>query len=142
MQQFEKIEISDERKLQLGTDEVWGNDTHQVIVYRDPKMAPELPQTDKWPEMIWLSIKRIDREAIHDWRELQEIKNMIIGPENEAVEVFPAESRLVDTSSNQFHLWVFADKEVRLPFGFSTRAVVGPEIAEKMFGAKQREFKK
>jgi len=143
MQKFERIEISEERAKQLGTDEVWVNETHQVIVYRDPKEAPELPQNSNpkdWPAMIWLSIKRVDREAMHDWRELQEIKNMIVGPENEAVEVYPAESRLVDTS-NQYHLWVFADKEVRFPFGFTSRGVADPELAEKM-GAKQRPFNK
>lgn len=143
MQKFEQIEISEERAKQLGTTEVWGNDTHQVIVYRDPKKAPELPQNPDpkdWPNMIWLSIKRVDREAMHDWRELQEIKNMIVGPENEAVEVYPAESRLVDTS-NQYHLWVFADTETRFPFGFTSRGVIDHEVADKIFGAKQRPFK-
>lgn len=51
-----------------------------------------------------LSIKRNDREAIHDWRDFQRIKNELCGPEWEAVELYPAESRLVDTS-NQYHLW-------------------------------------
>ena len=49
---------------------------------------------------IWhLSIKRRDKEAIHDWRDLQEIKNQICGPEIEAVELYPAEARKVDSAN-------------------------------------------
>src|ERR1044071_1624505 len=29
---------------------------------------------------IHLSIRRLDREPIHDWRELQIIKNLLVGP--------------------------------------------------------------
>ena len=52
-------------------------------------------------DMFWLSIKRRDRAPVHDWRELQQIKNMIVGDEHEGFEVYPAESRLVDTA-NQY----------------------------------------
>lgn len=140
MKKFSKITLSPSSVQQLGTDEMWENDKYNVIVYRDPKEAPELPQDTSWPKMIWLSIKRIDKSPIHDWRELQQIKNMIVGPENEAVEVYPAESRMVDVS-NQFHLWVFEDPKLRLPFGFLGRAVADETQANKM-GAKQRPFEK
>lgn len=57
-----------------------------------------------------LSIKNNHNNHLaHDWRDLQRIKNEICGEEKEAVEVYPAMSRMVDTS-NQFHLWVFMDK--------------------------------
>lgn len=72
--------------------------------------------------VLHLSIKRIDREPIRDWRALQSIKNALVGEECEAIEIFPAESRLVDTA-NQYHLWVFVDPEVRVPVGFMTRLV-------------------
>jgi hypothetical protein len=42
---------------------------------------------------------RLDGQAIHDWRELQRIKNEIVGDEIEAVELYPAESRLLDTAN-------------------------------------------
>lgn len=77
-------------------------------------------------DIIWLSIKRNDKEAIHDWRDLQEIKNQLVGPENEAIEIYPAESRRVDTT-NQYHLWVFADPKYRLPFGFHEGRLVTSE---------------
>jgi hypothetical protein len=69
--------------------------------------------------VLWhLSIRSIDRSARHDWRDFQRIKNELCGPEFEATEVYPAESRLVDMS-NQFHLWVFRE----LDYGFAERAV-------------------
>lgn len=89
-------------------------------------------------DIFWLSIKRRDRAAIHDWRELQQVKNIIVGAEHEAFEVYPAESRLVDTA-NQFHLWVFADPTVRLPVGFVEREVLDHAAAAAV-GSRQRPF--
>jgi hypothetical protein len=110
--------------------EIWLNDTYQVSVFRDA--AP-----DGWPcPMIHLSIKRIDKEALHDWRDLQTIKNLLVGPEHEAIEIYPAESRLVDTA-NQYHLFVFSNPEVRLPLGFFERAIV----EDSGHNSKQRPFK-
>lgn len=102
---------------------------YQVVV-RD--LNPEEKRRGKW----WhLSIKRVDRQPIHDWRDLQEIKNQLCGEECEGVEVYPAESRLVDTA-NQYHLWVCLDPNYRLPFGFSTR-----EVSEtRVNGSVQRPF--
>lgn len=70
--------------------------------------------------IVHLSIKTHDRQARHDWRDFQRIKNEIVGPEFDAVEIYPAESKLVD-SANQYHVFVF--REFRLPFGFSERLV-------------------
>ena len=87
-------------------------------------------------DMVWLSIKRVDQEALHDWRILQAIKNGVLGEENEAFEIYPAESRLVDTS-NQYHLFGFKDPKVRLPVGFTQRGVMGPTGIGR---SKQRPF--
>lgn len=38
-----------------------------------------------------LSIKRLSKGVVHDWRELQRIKNELTHPECEAVELYPAE---------------------------------------------------
>ena len=89
-------------------------------------------------DVAWLSIKRRDREVIRDWRELQAIKNAIVGPEHEGFELSPAESRLVDTA-NQFHLFVFMDTKVRMPVGFGEREVTGADAAAAV-GATQREL--
>lgn len=70
--------------------------------------------------VVWLSIKRRDKLPIHDWRDLQWIKNQLGGEHLDAVEVYPAEERLVDTS-NQYHLFVLLD--YKIPFAFQERLV-------------------
>ena len=107
------VELVEAIKHLLG-EEVYLNDTYQVNVRRFPM--------DSIGELVHLSIKRIDRQCIHDWRELQTIKNMLVGAECEGVELYPAESRVVD-SANQFHLWVVSDPTFRWPFGFEERYV-------------------
>ena len=123
-------------------DEIWMNDIYQVNLCRrtgpgwfDATEECYSGSPEENGEVAWLSIKRIDREPNHDWRDLQRIKNDICGPESEAIEIYPAESRLMDTS-NQYHLFVF---QHQIPIGFQGRAVRTPEWAEK-FGAKQREI--
>lgn len=105
----------------------FGNDLYVVI-------RNDVPARDGWPAMIWLSIRRQDRAAIRDWRHFQQIKNELVGAECEAVEMYPAESRLVDTA-NQYHLWCLTDPEARWPFGFDQRLVTD---AAHGSGAKQR----
>lgn len=92
-------------------DEVWANDEYEVIVrYMEPRGKGGA---------LHLSIKRFDREPFRDWRHLQAIKNEVCGWEREGVELFPAESRLVD-QANQTHLWVMA-AGVNLEIGFPER---------------------
>jgi hypothetical protein len=56
--------------------------------------------------MIQLGISSLDGTARHDWRDFQGIKNQLAGPECEAFELYPAESRLMDPS-NYYTLWCF-----------------------------------
>ncbi len=114
--------------------QVWINDKYQVAVRK-----ADTPKD--WPMMAHLSIKRLDKEPIHDWRDLQEIKNKIIGPENEGIEIYPAESRLVD-SANQYHLWVFMKIGYKLPLGFGERFVKDAGDLADYPDAKQRPFNK
>lgn len=97
-------------------DEVYLNDTYQVGLCRIPFIDGD--RANKAAVLIRLSIRRLDRAPIHDWRDLQAIKNELVGPECEAVELYPAESRLVDTA-NQYWLWCYNDPTYRFPFGFS-----------------------
>ena len=64
-----------------------------------------------------LSIRRLDRKPCRDWRDFQQIKNELCGEEREALELYPRESRLVDTA-NQFHLWV-QKKGFVIPVGYN-----------------------
>ncbi len=89
---------------EIANTRVYANSRYQVVVRANGST-------------VYLSIKRLDQLPIRNWRDLQRIKNELVGPECEGFEIFPAESRLVDTA-NQYHLWVFTDPEIRLPFGF------------------------
>ena len=98
-------------------DMIFVNDIYQVNM----QLVPAQPASG-WPEMWHLSIKRRDKKIIRDWRHLQRIKNELVVPEHEGMELFPAESRLVD-SANQYHLWVMVDATKRFPLGWQTRFV-------------------
>ncbi len=108
--------------------EIWMNDVYQVQV------RPIEPPPG-WPEMVHLSIKRRDREPIHDWRDLQWIKNELVNPESEGVELYPAESRVVDTA-NQYHLWVFAQPGPQWPVGYAH----GVKSSTALGKSQQRPF--
>lgn len=99
--------------------EIWLNNKYQVALRRQ---KDENPNTNL-PDLIHLSIKRRDNNPVRDWRDLQRIKNELVGPECEGVELFPAESRLVDTA-NQLHLWVWDDPTFRFPIGFNEGRIV------------------
>ena len=80
---------------------------------------------------------RRDRSATHDWRHLQRIKNELCGPEREAIELYPAESRLVDTN-NQYHLFVLPEG-FTMPLGYAERDVadvVDGKHQQRPFGIK------
>jgi hypothetical protein len=96
--------------------ELYENSAYQVILRRRT--------VEPFGACVHLTIRSVDGEARHDWRDFQRIKNELAGPEAEAVELFPAESRLVDTA-NHYHLWVFPD--FRFPFGMQKREVSGPQ---------------
>lgn len=109
------------------SQEMWVNDRYTVIVYRR--------ESDGSVEC--LSIRRNDRGAVRDWRHMQKIKTELAGAGTEAFQMFPAESRVVDTA-NQTWLWCLPPG-VRMPVGFHERVIEGPEAAAKV-GARQREF--
>ena len=75
-------------------DEVWVNDEYQCYVtYLSPEGKAGVCQ---------LSIKRNDGAPVQDWRDKQAIKNEVLGAERECIELYPAESRLVDTANQAF----------------------------------------
>jgi hypothetical protein len=117
---------------------VYENNRFIVQVYNINRHTKAVVQ-GAWPHMIWLSIKTKERDAIKDWRDLMRIKNELAGTACEAVELYPNEGRLIDTS-NQFHLWVFPPG-LCFPFGYMARDVQSPETCKKTEpGAIQRGF--
>lgn len=90
-------------------DRVYANELYSVFVRVVPSTYEERELSDD-EAMLHVSFHRHDRAAVRDWRHFQAIKNEVAGSERTAIEIFPAESQLVDTS-NEYHLWV-------LPVGY------------------------
>lgn len=133
---YRDLNLTPQRLRQLFDDQkndvLYLSEFYQVAIDKNVKHG--LPGMIVWH----LSIKRIDKEAIMDWRDLQAIKNRFCGDEAEALQLFPAESRLVDTS-NQYHLWALMKssgegKLPRFPIGWGVRSVTDHPGAN----AKQR----
>jgi hypothetical protein len=78
---------------EIANAELWKNNLYVVTVTRHALGF-----------VTELSIRRVDRTHITDWRHKQRIKNEIAGEEVEAMELYPAMSRLMDTA-NQAYLW-------------------------------------
>tara|TARA_Y100000592_G_scaffold59221_1_gene92682 strand:- start:213 stop:719 length:507 start_codon:yes stop_codon:yes gene_type:complete len=101
--------------------EVYVNDIYQVNVQRREQADYMVHNPQMKGKMTYLSIKRLDKKSIHDWRHLQQIKNELCGVDCEAIEMYPAEKRLTDTA-NQYHLFVFP-KGFIVGLGWNKRSV-------------------
>ncbi len=109
----------------------WANDKY-VVLRRVIKA-----KDDSTGDMIHLSIRRQDRRPAKDWRDFQRIKNQLAGPDYEGVELYPRESRKVDTA-NQYHLWCFP---FTLGFGLGDERMVTDNHVSQAGepGAEQRD---
>ena len=122
-----RAEVLAIRKEQEAGCVYWVNEVYQVEVR---------PMGDNY---VNLNIRRLDGDTIfRDWRVFQRIKDEIVGPECEAVELYPAESRLVD-ASNKYHLYACTVPGWRFPLGFEVRDVSGETGATP--GTRQRPFR-
>ena len=90
-------DISDEALDDLISDETWGNDRYPVSVH--------LLDGDR-DGFVELAVHNHNRTPHVPWRHLQQIKNEVLGPDREAVQLFPAEDRLVATA-NEYWLYVY-----------------------------------
>lgn len=108
---FSEEEVA-ERIREVSDAETWMNNVYVATIHDAPIWRED------WPQMKQLSIRRIDRRPIHDWRHLQQVKADIFGPEAEAVELYPGASRVVDTASS-FHLFVLTEPGSVFPFGWA-----------------------
>jgi hypothetical protein len=71
-------------------------------------------QHTNWGEILQLMVKRNDERPIRSWKDMQRIKNDLVGAERVAVEVFPPQSELVDVG-NLYWMWVLPEG-FQLPF--------------------------
>jgi hypothetical protein len=82
----------------------WEDDTYQVRVK---------PVKFQGPATHQIIIRRKDLGVVENhWQEFMRIKDAVLGPEWEAVELYPSSYRRYDTS-NTYHLWATLS-----PFGF------------------------
>jgi hypothetical protein len=109
----ERLAFIEQSVRRLTPLRVFQNSVYRVEVIDTPPITPMF---------IHLDIRRLDGGTCKEWADLQRIKNEIVGPEYEAVELFPAESRLVNTG-NQYHLWVHSSPSYRFPIGWAQRLV-------------------
>lgn len=135
-----------------GLDERWqkykwdvGARVFKNSIYQVEVTVVECPPP--FGNVVYLSLKTLDKQPRHDWREMQRIKNELVGEEVESIELYPAESRLVDTS-NQYHMYCFPELQFegkKFPFGYKDRLVAegsSPGINETGKGSRQRGFRK
>ena len=92
-----------------GTVDIYANNLYKCLLRNNQ------------PGITWLSVKRNDSAAIHNWQHLQQIKNDICGEEREAIELYPAMSRIVD-AENQYHIWVLPAGHI-IDMGFKNSLV-------------------
>ncbi len=89
------------------------NSIYEVIVR--PAIAP--------PGWTHLTIRRRDGGTTIPWLHKQMIKDQLVGEECEAVELFPAQSRMLDLA-DAYHLWCNPDTTERLPIGYDAGRTV------------------
>jgi len=118
--------------VSVGVETFYAN-SHYLVFKR---LIPATNEDSPSEYMVHLSMRTVENDVRHDWREMQRVKNELAGPEWEAVEIYPAESRVVDTA-NQYHLWCFP---FSLGFGFGTGLIKTPEEV-KGYGGAQRPFR-
>lgn len=93
------------------------NDVYQVVVMRQAN------------GLRHLSIHRHDRRALRDWRHLQQIKSEVLGPDAMAVEIFPPDNVMFDTS-NEYHLWEIPPDDSLLGFEAGFQQIYGHEVTQ------------
>jgi len=120
----------------ISNKEKWVNNLYKVDVDRRHRHPLMERLGFSIGQIIELGITRHDGSAIHDWRHLQYIKNDVLGNDVEAVELFPKESRLMDTANT---FWLYAIVDYDFPFGFTMRNI-NDEIESAKVGAMQRPF--
>lgn len=105
----------------------WVNHLYQV----------EVSQCGPDNSITQLCIRRRDGAAdLRDWRHFQQIKNQLCGEEREGFELYPRESRKVDTS-NKYHIFVLPEGTAFTAVGWTVRDEQYEERAD-VPGLRQR----
>lgn len=70
--------------------------------------------TSKGPAIRAMIQRHDDQPIPNHWREIQNIKNELFGPETVGIEYYPKESQLID-DHNIYWLWIFGDSVIPIP---------------------------
>jgi hypothetical protein len=91
--------------------EIFANSQYKVI-------RNKVPATAECTALIHFWIYRIDGRPVGSERydDFMRIRDELVGPDHEAVEIYPRRSNEVNTG-HAYHLWVLADAEHRFPLG-------------------------
>jgi hypothetical protein len=109
--------------------EIWKNDSYQCLK-KDAREAHMLNPSA--PDAWYLSFKRFDGQQVNIYRDIQQIKNDVVGKEHEGIMIYPATSREIDTV-NQYHMFVSPVPGAWVPYGF----FAGRHIADWSVGGSQ-----
>lgn len=90
---------------ELEENETYWANNHYLVHRAEYLYADDHPRAGK-VGMVHLSMRTRENDARHDWREMQRVKTELCGEDWEAIELYPATERTVDTA-NQFHLWCY-----------------------------------
>jgi len=110
------VHLARQRYTEHHRAQVWGNDVYLVTVHRNYRGE----MNASGPARTMISVRRIDGRPFGDWADLQIIKNQLLGPEAELVQLFPAESRKVDMVNNY---WFYDNAGQQFKFGAKKREV-------------------
>jgi len=90
---------SEEDPIELADGESWWRNSFYTVFRKE--LEPEVGLEGS----VRLSIRRNDGRAIREWKHLYRVKNEVVNPEREAVEIFPPQSML-SSMDHEHHLFV------------------------------------
>jgi hypothetical protein len=129
MREFVRVE-NPEGAEELGIVATFENNRYGVFLKKTLSDGFSVPGPDGSPEpmeVIHMIIVRHDKKKVEiPWAEKQKIKNELLGPMAEGVELFPSEMRRMDSiADHQTHLWI-------LPPGATMPLGLVPKAMEEM----------
>ena len=89
-----------------------GPSNYHVIVRQGPNVPKQMQAEVQLAE---IEIRTIDNKGIFDWSDIQEIKNELFSTKHEALELYPANSRLI-RDKNVRYIYVLTNQE-KAPIG-------------------------
>jgi hypothetical protein len=104
---FDQCDLSAASFIPAGMTRAFRNTRFTVMVYDHAKV------TTGTACRVMIQ-KHDDTIFPNHWKEIQQIKNEIFGPETTAVEYFPAESDLID-DHNIYWIWIYPPGVLPLP---------------------------